>query len=230
MKTTIKNFKLWEKMLLKNWDEYAKIISAKYDALPTFDQDAVQYWKALNDSNYILWKRLLSRVNVIFVSGEEEYRDTPQTISILDKEHQLIFWEGGQPYDTQSQMKADYDQNGRLYISIDYSEHPVFNMIDNIVFRTVHDFIVHIQGDYPFGLKGELQAFNLHAKLAPKNALPALYTEVVGQVCQFIIKGDFPIQKVAVMDDVDYYNIGSVDGIEIKDKELNVVKRFNDFE
>jgi hypothetical protein len=222
----------FEKMMLKSWDKYAEIISAKYDELPIFDKTAVHHWKSLNDSNKIFWKRLITDVNVIFVSGDEKYRLNPTKIEVMGKDYDLIFWEGGQPYSTQPEMKADFEQNGRMYISVDYSDHPVFTMEENIIFRSVHDRIVHVQGNYPFGLKGELQSYNLHAKLAPKNALPALFTEVVGQVCQCIVKGDFPVQKVAVIQGVDFYKVGAVDGMDIDNKELKVepVKKFNDFE
>lgn len=230
MNSYIKNFQLWEKMMLKNWDEYAKIITERYEALPMFDETKVHHWKALAESNETLWKRLLSRVEIIFVSGDEKYKDNPSTISILGRDYELIYWEGGQPYDTQPQMKADYERTGKLYISQDFSDHPVFTVEENIVFRSVHDFIVHIQGNSEFGLKGELQAYNLHSKLATTDAVPALFTEVVGQVCTTIVKGGFPEQKVGIIEGVDYYKVGVVDDMEIVDKELKAVKRFDNFQ
>lgn len=207
MNKYILDFKLFEKLMLKNWDNYAKIISDKYDAMMDYNESKVHHWKALNESNYKLWRRLISKANVIFVSSDESKAD--ETITILDKDYTLLY-NPNQPYKDQKEMKADYATNNRLYISIDHSEHPYFSVVDNIVFRTVHDFIVHILGDYPFGLKGEIQCYNLHAKLATKEAVPALYTEIVGQVCQVIVKGDFPKQKVDTMEGVDYYNVGNI--------------------
>jgi hypothetical protein len=223
----ISNYAVWEKLALGEWEEYARIIAAKYDELPLYDEAKLYHWEALNKSNYILWKRMLSRVEVIFASGDTAYKDNPSTIDVMGKTHPIIYWKGGQPYNTQQAMRLDYVHNKHLYISIDYSEHPVFSLVDNIVFRAVHDFIVHIQGDYPFGLKGELQSYNLHAKLAPDDAIPALFTEVVGQVCQVHVNGDFPTQKVALIDGVDYINIGVVDGYEVTQKKLRNINRYD---
>lgn len=201
------NFKdfLNERMVLKSWTDFAKEVTDAYLKLPLFDKSVVHHWDSLNESNHVLWKRLISKVNVVFCTESES---NVGSIKIMGKDYPVIYIEGGQPYDSQPEMKSDYDINKRIVISIDHSTHPVFSVEDNIVFRTVHDFIVHILGDFPFGLKGELQAYNLHSKMAFKNAVPALFTEVVGQVCTTVVLGDFPEQKVALMKGFDFYNIG----------------------
>jgi hypothetical protein len=85
----------------------------------------------------------------------------------------------------------------------------------------VHDFIVHILGDHPFGDKGEIASYNNHAKLAPPEALPALFTEVIGQVCAYYASGGkFAEQKICLLDNFDYYKIGIVDGYNIVNKQL----------
>ena len=119
-------------------------------------------------------------------------------------------------------MKADLQKTGTLKINIDYSEHPVFSVKDNIVFRTVHDYIVHILGNKQFGAQGEIASYNLHAKLVPKEAIPAIFTEVVGQACTRVITGSFPIQKIAILKGFDYLNVGKVEDYDIKDKELSL--------
>ena len=173
-----------------------------------FNEKEVYHWQALNVSNYKLWKRLISKVDVIFVSSDMNFAEK-EKITIFDKRYELIY-KKEQPYKNQKEMKEDYVKNNRIYISTDYSNHPYFSIIDNIVFRTVHDFIVHILGNYEFGLKGELQCYNLHSKMASKEAVPALFTEVVGQVCKVIIDGKFPKQKVDIIKGVDFYNIGII--------------------
>ena len=119
-------------------------------------------------------------------------------------------------------MKSSFEKTGILKISIDYSEHPYFSVIDNIVFRTVHDYIAHILGNHDFGAKGELACYNLHAKMAPKDAIPALFTEVVGQASTTIVTGKFPKQKIVILNGFDFINVGMVDddNYEIKDKTL----------
>lgn len=53
-------------------------------------------------------------------------------------------------------------------------------------------------------------------------------------MCYNIINNDFPIQKVALIKGVDYYNIGKIDNIDIENKELKhryfkSYKTFKDF-
>lgn len=215
------NYNLNEKIALSDYTEYAKIVTQAYDEAPAFDQSVAKYWDDLRKSNYTWWQRLISEVEVIFVSGESKYRNIESTMSIAGKTYPLEYLQGGQPYNTASEMANSYKNEGKLYISIDYSDHPIWTVEDNIVFRTVHDYIVHIRGGFEFGLRGELGSYNLHSKLAPKNALPALFTEIVGQACYAVTTGDFPrVQKIAVLPGFDYTEVGAVEGYEIKNKKL----------
>jgi hypothetical protein len=170
-----------------------------------------------------LFKRLLSKVEVIFIS-EGQY--VGRQINILGKKYTIE--KAAQPYDSASQMVDDYRNNNRLYISADFSDHPVFSLEENIMFRTVHDFIVHILGGHPFGLHGEIASYNRHSKLAPPDALPALFTEIVGQVCYHEVFGRFPTQKVAILGGFDYRNIGRLDGYDVKNKELVSIAKNQD--
>jgi GNAT superfamily N-acetyltransferase len=209
---------LHESMLLKGWDEYRELVTSAYAAAPSFEASAAIHWQALNQSNHLLFGRLLSKVKIIFVSGESAQGS--ELLKVQGKSYPVEYYPGGQPYDTQPQMRAAYMKTGVLRISIDYSEHPIFTVTDNIIFRTVHDFIVHILGNHPFGAKGEIASYNLHSKLAPQQALPALFTEVVGQACVAVSNGGFPEQKIAVLKGFDYRQIGKVDGYEIANKQL----------
>jgi hypothetical protein len=211
--TNIVNEIVSEKMTVNKVSakDYAKLVAAAYDAAPEHDPNALPHWKALNESNYKLWRRLLSKVNVVFTSENPPRKDT---IRIAGKDHPLIH--NGDPYENQPEMRQDVKENNRIMIMIDHSEHPVFTVEDNIVFRTVHDYIVHILGNKPFGLFGELQSYNLHAKMVPVAARPAIFTEVVGQVCYHSIHGKFPVQKVATLDGFDYLRVGDVSPEAIK--------------
>lgn len=212
--------KIREKLVLKNYDEYAVMVADAYDAAPVFDQAAAKHWNSLNSSNYIWWKRLISEAEIIFVSGEGKYKDKPSSISIDGKPYKLQYLAGGEPYGSAAEMSSSFKNDGVLYISIDHSNHPIFSLEDNIVFRTVHDYIVHIKGNYEFGLKGEIASYNLHAKIAPNDALPALFTEIVGQACYAVTRGDFPTQKIAILEGFDYKNVGAVEGYDVEDKQL----------
>jgi hypothetical protein len=202
-------------------EKYTELVADAYEKAPVFEPSAVKHWKALNESNYTLFKRLLSKIKVVFVTDN---KSEAGKINISGKEYDILYLQGGQPYENQSEMKEDVTKNGTLQISVDYSDHPVFSVKDNIVFRTVHDYIVHILGNKQFGRRGELQAYNLHTKLVPREAVPALFTEVVGQVSVAVVTGDFPVQKIAALKGFDYYNIGYVEGYKVKDKELSTAE------
>jgi hypothetical protein len=219
IKTLLRESLLNEKLRLKNWNEYATLVANAYKEAPDFDNSVVGHWKALNASNHTLFKRLLSKVNVIFTTND---KSKVGGINIDGREFKIEYIKPDDEYKTQSEMKKSFQDTGVLKISIDYSEHPIFSVADNIVFRTVHDYIVHILGNYNFGLEGEIGAYNRHAKLAPKEAVPAIFTEVVGQACVTITHGGFPKQKIALLRGFDYYNVGIVDNDNyiIKDKTL----------
>lgn len=198
-----------EKVVLRNPDflAYAKIVATAYAAAPVNDPKAHPAYRALNESNYAFWRRLLTRVQIECTT---EDRATDGKVFTIDGKKYTTRFLGAQPYDNAAQMSADVKQTGVLKISVDYSNHPFFSVEDNIVFRSVHDYIVHIEGGKPFGLKGEIQAYNLHAKLVPEVGKPAIFTEVVGQACYHEIYNKFPEQKCAILPGFDYTVVGVV--------------------
>lgn len=206
-----------EKLILKNWDKYVELVSQAYLDAPDFDPDVTHHWEVLRESNYKLFKRLLSKVDVIFTS---ENKSEVGSVNILGRKFSIIYLPSSEHYQTQQEMKSDYENTGKLKISIDYSDHPIFSVKDNIVFRTVHDFIVHILGNHGFGAKGEIASYNRHAKLAPPDALPALFTEVVGQACVAVATNNFPKQKITILRGFDYAQLGKVEDYDIEDKTL----------
>lgn len=217
LKDILESVLVRERMALKNYDEYAKIVAKAYDDAPVYDSSALTHWKTLNESNYKLFNMLLSRTSIKLVS--ENKSEEGNEFKISGKTYKVEYTDG-EPYDSQLEMKQDWNKTKSIKISIDHSEHPVFSVEDNIVFRCVHDFIVHIEGNHPFGKKGEIASYNNHAKLVPRNALPAIFTEVVGQACYAVVNGRFPKQKIAVLKGFDYLNVGQVAGYDIKQKSL----------
>lgn len=198
-----------EKIILKNLEfpEYAKLVARAYKKAPINDSKAHSAYNALNRSNYTFWRKLRSKVDIQFTT--EDKSEDGKTFSIDGKKYITKFL-GDQPYATAADMAASVKKEGILKISMDYSSHPYFSVEDNIVFRSVHDYIVHILGGKPFGLKGEIQAYNLHAKLVPESGKSAIFTEVVGQVCYYFVYKKFPVQKCAILHGFDYDVIGKV--------------------
>jgi hypothetical protein len=210
----------FEKLVLSNYDDYIKLVADAYEEAESYDKSEIYRWKILSDHSQVMFKRLTSKVEVIFYTTE-----TPDKsyIEINGKQYKLKHYEDegvAGPYNTYEEMVNDAKQNKVLKISIDYSTHPVFTVEENIVLRAVHDYIVHILSGVNFTGKGEIAAFNAHAKLAPKEAIPAIFTEVVGQACYFLTNGEFPQQKIALLKGFDYYNVGVVDGYNVVNKKL----------
>lgn len=184
------------KVVLRDYRLFCERVAAAYEAAPMYEERAVPSFKALRDSIDRLYRRLLSRVEVVFVDG--------------------------QPYSTAAQMRREVARSGVLFISRDFDEHPFFSREENLRFRTVHDYVVHIvgKGHPEFGQRGEIRAFNLHRALAPPAAWPALFTEVVGQVCYETVHGRFPAQKVALLDGFDFVEVGLIEGCRVERKRL----------
>ena len=69
----------------------------------------------------------------------------------------------------------------------------------------------HIVKGKRFTLAGEIGAYNAHAKIVPRVALPVLFTEVVGQICCFYQSGKKNCeQKAIIMPEFDYINVGNL--------------------
>ena len=203
----IKNYETFglnEKMVLANYDKYAELVSKAYEEAPEYDETVVESYKVLIESVKKMFKQLQSKVKVEFVDYD--------------------------PYGTRDEMANDVKENKLLRISKLFNEHPFFNEEENLMLRTVHDYYTHIIANQDFGLRGELKAYNTHARLAPPAALPALFTEIVGQVCYAIVNGttdenglftaNFAPQKICKLDGFDYRNVGQVENMEIVNRRL----------
>lgn len=174
------------KLTLKKYDKFCEEVADAYDKLPQKQEDQSWRWDALIDHVDSFFKQMQSKVKVKFVEG--------------------------QPYQSAKEMRDKVKETGVLEISNEGNEHPIFTPEQNLRFRAVHDYIVHIiPGDAgpDFSEKGEIKAFNLHRKLAPKDAWPALFTEVAAQACYANARGEFPEQKVSILPQFDPLNVGN---------------------
>jgi len=204
MKLLLENWReyLNERLMLKpgpsGWDLYAQLVADAYLAAPKLESRAASSFEALIPFIEKMFKRIQSRVTVEFV----DYH----------------------PYESAEQLRQDVNTTGTIKIATIDAEHEIFDEITNAKFRAIHDYMAHIQAigsrGTEFTLRGELAAYNTHLKTTPKDAIPALFTEVVGQVCTYNIIGKFAEQKICLLDGFDYYNVGVVDGYDIINKEL----------
>jgi len=185
---------LFERLELKSYTSYCELVSQAYDEAPDYDPEAVSSYNALMQHIEKMYKQIQSRIKVEFVSG--------------------------QPYSTAKEMKDDLEETGILKISTEHNSHSVFSPEQNLKFRAVHDYIVHVLTGRDFSERGEVGAYNAHAKMVPPAAIPALFTEVLAQACYANARGTFPKQKIAILKGFDFYNVGKVEGWDIKDKTM----------
>jgi len=172
-----------ENITIKNkYDEfvYACIVAEEYDKLPLKNEDDFDYWNYLILSNDVLYKRITGKINVIFVD-DDPYKNHSEIVNDIKNNRTLKIWKGASDL------------------------HLFFSPIQNWVFRTVHDYF-HDIGE--FNLRGEYKVYNRQIKLAKNKAIPALFTEIIGQISYAIITDGFPEQKVAKMNGFDYFNVG----------------------
>jgi hypothetical protein len=190
-------------LVLADYRSYCEDIADLYDDLPEFDEKEAWRWDVLIDHIERFYDKIRQKVDVQFVDG--------------------------QPYDDAEQMRTEVASTGVLLISKEANEHPVWTPMQNLKFRAVHDYVVHImpgKNAPDFSRRGEIRAYNLHRKLVPHDAIPALFTEVAGQACYANARGEFPVQKIAVFDNVDFYNVGEIGGekvtrrFEAEDREM----------
>lgn len=174
-----------ERMGLIDWKPYGKLVADAYEARPANDPVAHASFKALRTHILKMFTRMQPAVKVIFV----------------DKN----------PYSSEDELFHDIRKNKTLKVWTGESKHGFWSEQDNWRFRAVHDFITHNAGGHKFDLKGEIAAFNRHAKTAPPAALPALFSEVVGQAAFAIDRGHFGQQKICVLHGFDYIRLGNVD-------------------
>jgi hypothetical protein len=172
-----------EKIAHVNLDDFADDVAAAYKAAPEIELGVEKYWDALNQSNHKLFDHIKSKYKVEFVDED--------------------------PYVSAEEMRREADDTGILKIYKGESNHPYFSDKDNWIFRAVHDYYTHIATHTEnFDLRGEVRAYNTHMKLVPPMARPALFTELIGQVCFAIKYGNFPKQKMALLPGFDYEVVG----------------------
>ena len=95
MKLNIKK-QLREALKLKSWDEYLKLVADAYNNAPNYEASAVKHWKALNDSNYTLFKRLLSKINVVFTTTD---KSNVGSLNIMGRNYEIVYLQN-EPYNT----------------------------------------------------------------------------------------------------------------------------------
>lgn len=184
------NTDITAKLVLKNYQPYAKLVSDAYLARPLFEPEYAKSWKVLMQNLKVMYKRLQSHIK--FEMTEED------------------------PYSSMEEMREDVKGKGVLKIYTGESHHPIWTPEENCIFRAVHDALGHLAGykkgkGHRFDLRGEIGVYNRQLKVVSPDARDALFTELVGQVCAAIVTGKFQKQKICKLHGFDYLKVGLVD-------------------
>lgn len=130
--------------------------------------------------------------------AQESHKQVERLFKIYDVELLRVT---GQPYADCYEMFDDIDA-GKLMVSIDTSEHPVFTLEDNIAFRIWHD-LAHHEAYADFSYHGEVETYEQQlahierfSNFPYKDVRHALFVEVLGQAASAIVAGTFAQQKV----------------------------------
>lgn len=205
MHLLFENWRLFlnETLVLKpgdnGWDKYAQLVGEAYLAAPNLEERAIPHFQAMIPFTQKMFKRISGKVGIEMVPYH--------------------------PYESAEELRQDVKKSKRMKVATIDAEHGIFDVDTNAKFRAIHDYLSHVTAlksrGTEFTLQGELQAYNVHLKTAPPKAVPALFTEIVGQVCAYYANGNkFAEQKICLLDGFDYYKIGKVDGYQIVNKEL----------
>jgi len=178
---------------------YAIVVAEAYNEKPRMEKDAIPSYTVLANAVEKSLGQVKSKADVSY-SSEDPYKTDQELMHDVVKNRSLKVWTGAS--DT----------------------HPMFTPEMNHKFRAVHDYFAHVLPNYSsiqktgtpkshrFTLRGEFSAFLSHSKTLPPAAIPAMFTEVIGQATYNVITGGFPEQKVIILDGFDYRKVGIMTG------------------
>ena len=213
---------------------YMITVAETYKAAPLHDPKATQAWEALNRSTMDkLMKRLTGGKLQVTYSAADPYAQFTDDPRVMIKYmlydmvvfHKLVIYSGDSqhPIFTEEQNLAfravhDFFAHGKIRTAFFEQLKAVAKaagltalppiaqakpLLDKI------DMTKYGNRGFLFNGRGEMNAAAAHIRLAPKDAAPALFCEVVGQVSYQIITGSFGEQKVAILPGFDYNRIGT---------------------
>ena len=185
------------------WELYAKLVAQAYAEAPVYEERAVKHYEALAPFYDKMHKRITRKAV------------SPKPVDY----HPYDVGGGVEDVTAVDRLRKDFEETGGFEVATVDSEHPTLSQDQNVRARVVHDYMSHIQPKHPAGFTSptepgsifqEIRAYKIHLKTLPPLAAPALFTEVLGQVCHFYVYGDFIEQKVAILDGFDPLNPGIV--------------------
>lgn len=192
-----------EKIELPKVQDYLHQVADAYEAAPAMDPKAVPHWNALiKHTESVLFPKIDAQVKRIYKQKNPEAQANPNGGGV-----QFVNFH---PYQNAKEMTDEVMNKGIFRVSTADGAHPLWSEEQNAKFRAVHDWYTHIINKADFSPRGELRAYNTHVKLLPPAAVPAAFTEIVGQAAYAITRGSFGQQKICLLPQFDYHVIGKV--------------------
>lgn len=90
-------------------------------------------------------------------------------------------------------------QSGRLVVTRDYADHPLFDLETNQAIRIVHDLDGHASTGMGFSWAEEVAALREQARRTPPQWLPALFAQTLHQLASTTHNKRFPDQQKLVV-------------------------------
>lgn len=231
---------------------YMITVAEEYEKAPLHDATAAKAWKALNKSNVeTLMKRLTGKIEVRY-TADDPYANYTNDPAMMVKymlydmvvNRQLVVFSGSSEHPVFSQednlaFRAvhDFYAHGKVRTAFFEQLKTVARAMKLKALPDIsqaHDLLKRVDMSkfgnrgFLFNGRGELNAAAAHIRLAPREAAPALFCEVVGQVSYQIITGEFGVQKVAILPGFDYNKLGScVAGSPQQQRLFALLKQMN---
>lgn len=210
---------------------FAITVAEAYAAMPQVDPSVVPLWQALAKQNaQVMLRQIASSGITIVRSAADEYGDRSDDPRMMLRymlwdmvvNHRLSVYTGHS--DDHPAFSAD--DNAVFRTVHDYFTHGTLRrvfqrQIDALQLgdtppspAQLAQLLPHIRLDqggnrgHTFGLRGEINTYLTHSRLAGAKLRPVLFTEVIGQACYQTVVGQFPQQKVGLLHGFDLFRIG----------------------
>lgn len=221
---------------------YMVAVAEAYDAAPAHDPAATDVWKGLAEhTRDVLFRRLKgSGIDVQFVENDPYEIGSPEDsvkyllYDIVKNKRMMVYtgFSDNHPvftFEDNVMFRAVHDFFAHASVRKAFTQSmteaaKALKLKDWPTLEDAGPLLDHARlPSHMFNTRGELNSASEHIRLAPKLAAPALFTEIIGQVCYQVICGSFPEQKAVVLPDFDYNNIGQVKPGSRADKRINQV-------
>jgi len=216
---------------------YICVVAEEFNKLKKFNSDVEENWKSLIASDNKFLKQVLSKVSIEYVSEDPYANQREMMLDILTNNTLKVY----------ATIDGDESQEGT---------HPQMSNSENNIFRAVHDYVGHYAPNskkfkkfisdnkikskddskfksyrfdsHSFTVRGEMNTFLTHSKTVSPKAIPALFTEIIGQICTYFVTNNFTENKVDIINGIDFKNVGLFTDPTLEKRKQKYLKMLED--